>query len=74
MGLEKVGKWAKRSIKTLAVRNGEIRQKGLSKHGSRESGKVGEKTDQVLGCPLHISSTTPVLSIAITVTDIVSAV
>jgi hypothetical protein len=72
MRLENVGKLAKMSIKTWIVRKGESRRKGLSKHASRESGKVAYKT--VLGCPLPISSITPVLSIAITATDIVSEV
>jgi hypothetical protein len=67
------GKWAKMCIKMLIVREGEIRQKSLSKHGSRESGKVTEKTGQVLGCPLHISSITPVLPIAVTGTDVINS-
>jgi len=50
---------------------GESRRKGLLKHVSRENGKVADKTDQVLGCPLPISSITPVLPIAIIWTDIV---
>jgi hypothetical protein len=74
MHLENVGKWAKRSIKTWIVRKGESRRRGLSKHASRESGKVADKTDLLLGCPLPISSITPVLSIAVIGTNILSAV
>jgi len=72
MHLENVGKWAKKSIKTWIVRKGESRRKGLSKHASGESEKIADKT--VLGCPLPIFIKTPVLSLAITGTHIVSEV